>query len=330
MDFPRLQLIYVAGVLLILQAVFLDFGSPVAWGLIAVTFVCLMWHAFWILPYTKIWPVEVKGCTNNDPTCSLSILTANVLTPNRNAEALLELVSQLKPDILATLESDDWWQAQLDGLEKEMSHSIKCPQDNLYGMHVYSRLPLAETEISCLVEEDVPSIHTMVTLRNEVSVRLHILHPAPPSPTENSESVERDAELVVVARSTAESELPIIVAGDLNDVAWSSTTRLFRKISGLLDPRIGRGLFNTFHAEYPLLRWPLDHLFHSHHFTVVSIERLPSIGSDHFPLYAKLNFAANLESNQFGLKPSAADHARASSIASRPNATTEDVPTPGE
>jgi endonuclease/exonuclease/phosphatase (EEP) superfamily protein YafD len=40
-------------------------------------------------------------------------LTVNVLTPNRNAEALIALVRENAPDVLVTLESDSWWQARL-------------------------------------------------------------------------------------------------------------------------------------------------------------------------------------------------------------------------
>ena len=76
--------------------------------------------------------------------------------------------------------------------------------------------------------------------------------------------------------------------GDLNDVAWSRTTRLFQRISGLLDPRVGRHYINTFHADYPLLRWSLDHVFHSTDFALVDMQRLAHIGSDHFPVYVVL------------------------------------------
>ena len=60
-------------------------------------------------------------------------MTANVLTTNRNADALIKLVRTHSPDILVTLESDQWWQEHLDVLSQTMPYSIKCPLDNLYG-----------------------------------------------------------------------------------------------------------------------------------------------------------------------------------------------------
>jgi endonuclease/exonuclease/phosphatase (EEP) superfamily protein YafD len=285
------------------------------YALIGITSACFMWQLWWILPYTRLWPVEVKSSMDTDPERQLSVLTTNVLTPNREAEKLIKLVQQHRPDVLVTLETDQWWEDQLSVLEVEMPHTIKCPQDNLYGMHVYSRLPIEEQSIDYLVEDDVPSMHAVLRLLNGDTVRVHFLHPAPPSPTENPESAERDAELVTVARSIAESEHgPVILTGDLNDVAWSATTRLFRKLSGLLDPRVGRGMFNTFHADYPLLRWPLDHLFHSEHFTVKSILRLPHIGSDHFALLTQLTYSPHRGADQQGLEVDREDHAWADKI----------------
>ena len=72
-------------------------------------------------------------------------------------------------------------------------------------------------------------------------------------------------------------------------MAWSRTTRLFQRISGLLDPRVGRRFMNTFHVNYWLLRWSLDHVFHSTDFSLVDMKLLESIGSDHFPVYTVLH-----------------------------------------
>jgi hypothetical protein len=81
-----------------------------------------------------------------------------------------------------------------------------------------------------------------------------------------------------------------VVAGDLNDVAWSRSSELFLRLSGLLDPRVGRGLYNSYNAKNPLFRYPLDHVFHSSHFRLVSLERLPYVGSDHFPMLVELSY----------------------------------------
>src|SRR5690606_17596553 len=127
-----------------------------------------------------------------------------------------------------------------------------------------------------------------------------------------SSSVQRDAELVVVARKIRHKEHPIVVAGDLNDVAWSYTTRLFQEISGMLDPRVGRGFYNTFDARRWYLRYPLDHVFHTRDFRLVELRILPFIGSDHFPVFVRLSHEPEITHEQVLLTPDEEDleHAR--------------------
>ncbi len=328
LDFPRLQIAIAGLLLLAAELVLLDLPTLPAQITVSATILCILYQAWWIFPYTRLYPHEVKNAAEHAGSDRIRILAANVLGSNQNAAILLALIRQYQPDIFVTLESNAWWQQQLDILEVEYCYTIKCPLENLYGMHVYSRLPLEDSAIQFLVQPDVPSMHTTVILASQHRIQIHFLHPAPPSPTENDESTERDAELLVVAKSVAGQEAPVIVAGDLNDVAWSATTRLFRKISGLLDPRIGRGMFNTFHADYWFMRWPLDHLFHSRHFTLSFMKRLPAFGSDHFPVLVELVYDQARGAQQEGLKPDAQDEAIAEQKIAQEPAQESDVHQP--
>ncbi|MBM6551864.1 endonuclease/exonuclease/phosphatase family protein [Marinomonas ostreistagni] len=329
-DFPRLQLAMLAALLVLAQCAWLDLTQLSTGIMILAALGCLAVQLWWVLPYTPLLPKEVKTAKPSVTEAKITILTSNVLTPNRQADKLIALVKQYQPDVLVTLESDQWWEDQLSVLEESMPYTVKCPLENLYGMHVYSKLPMADTSLSFLVEEDVPSVHTTLKLNNGRVIRAHFLHPAPPSPTENTESDERDAEIEIVGRSVAESDMPVIVTGDLNDVAWSKTTRLFRKVSGLLDPRIGRGVFCTFHADYAFLRWPLDHVFHSKHFTLGFMKRMPSIGSDHFPLLTQLALSPEYGADQQAVAGDEEDEQLAKEMAREENVSKEDVPEPGK
>ncbi|MDU6054697.1 MAG: endonuclease/exonuclease/phosphatase family protein, partial [Acinetobacter junii] len=188
---------------------------------------------------------------------------------------------------------------------------VPVPLDNLYGMHLYSRLPLHDTEVKFILSDEIPSIHASVTLRSGIQVQLYCLHPKPPSPTEAKDSTLRDAELLIIGDRIKDLDESCIVMGDLNDVAWSRTTRLFQRISGLLDPRVGRYFMNTFHADYRLLRWSLDHIFHSTDFGLVEMKRLSHIGSDHFPIYVVLQTGRIFEQQQQELEQTADDEQEA-------------------
>ncbi|MCO6441279.1 MAG: endonuclease/exonuclease/phosphatase family protein [Nitrococcus mobilis] len=296
-DFPRLQVTVLGAAALAIYPWVFDY-SAVDYAVLTATFAATLWQLHWILPYTPLTRKQVMAARKVIPQERLRLLVANVLTPNRRAPDLLHLIKEADPDVVLTLESDAWWEQQLATLESRYPYCLKCPLDNLYGMHLYSRLELIDPQIRYLVEKGIPSMHAELVLRSGHRLELHCLHPAPPSPTQNETSAERDAELLIVGKAVGQGDHSVIVTGDLNDVAWSRTTQLFRKISGLLDPRIGRGLFSTFHAEYPFLRWPLDHLFHSDDFTLVSIRTLPYFGSDHFPILIELQHEPRAEPQQ--------------------------------
>lgn len=310
-DFPRLQFAVFGVALLAAEWLALERDEPARLGLMVLTLACIVYQAWWICPYTRLFPREVKLATKPGRSERLRIMSANILMTNHRADELLRLVRAERPDVLVTLETNIWWEQALNSLEADYPHTLKCPLENLYGMHLYSRFPLEDPKIQFLVEPDVPSMHLLLVLPSGRRIRLHCLHPAPPSPTENETSRERDAELIMVGRAVREARDPVIVSGDLNDVAWSSTTRLFRKLSGLLDPRIGRGMFNTFHARYPFFRWPVDHFFHSRHFTLVRLARLEACGSDHFPVLVELALEESAVPEQEGLTPEVEDEIEA-------------------
>jgi len=299
-DFPRLQLAVVGAVTVLMYSVLIRKKSALGYFLILLISMSVLYQGCRIYPYTPLAPKQVKSSSDSEEAVTLSLFISNVLMSNRNIDAYLEIIQNYDPDIIIADETDAWWVEGLKKLTKQYPYSVTYPLDNTYGMSLYSKFRLSGSEILFLVEKDVPSIHTTVVLPSGEHVRLHSLHPEPPHPVKSTDTEERDAELLIVAREAGKTKMPTIVAGDLNDVAWSRTTTLFQKTSGLLDPRIGRGLYNTYHAEHPLFRYPLDHIFHSDHFRIISLERGPYFGSDHFPIYVRLSFEPEKKAEQRG------------------------------
>lgn len=296
-DFPRLQIAFVLLVVLI----FLPLVHRIDYFLIAVEFIlaiCFAYQISRILPYTRFHSIQFQSDKNAAGDSSIRILISNVLIENRNSEKLLEHIEKENPDVILLAEVDDWWNEKLKGIKEKYPNNLCFPQDNAYGMNFYTKLKTENLKQNFIVEDDIPSVETEIVLRSGDKVKFYGLHPRPPVPSEHGESKERDAELLIVGEMINESRQPTIVAGDLNDVAWSATTNLFQKISGLLDARVGRGFYNSFHAEHRFLRMPLDHVFQSNHFRLVELRRLESIGSDHFPIIIEISLEKDAELEQ--------------------------------
>ena len=294
-DFPRAQIAALAAATLgALVAIVLTTGHERALDTAALVGLgaVVLYQAARMAPYTALWKVQTVDAVNPDRDRSLRLVVSNVLITNRDIERWLAVVRKADPDVVAAVETDAWWAEAAGALKATHPHAVELPQDDTYGMCLYSRYPLVETDVRHLVEPEVPSLFLTVGLPSGERVRLVVLHPRPPRPDIGQDSTFRDAELVLAAREIATGDGPIVVCGDLNDVAWSGTTTLFQKIGGLLDPRIGRGLYSTFHARQRLLRYPLDHVFHSADLALVSLARLGDVGSDHFPMCVELALSA--------------------------------------
>lgn len=304
-DFPRSQ-ITVLGILSVATLGWTwDSSSAVQGSTLALMSFCTAYQGWELLAYTKLRRVQSLRAESEDPERRLRFLIANVLMTNHNVGQFLHLIREHQPDIIALAEPDHYWEENLREIEGEYKYAIKCPIENTYGMLLYSKLPLTEQEIRFRVEQDIPSFTCCVELRTGETFELHCIHPKPPNVGLNTEN--RDAELILVAREVKDKQKAIIVTGDLNDVAWSHTTRLFLRLSGLLDPRVGRMFCNTFHAHYPIFRWPLDHLFHSRAFRLVRLQRLPRTDSDHFPVLVELSYEPEVKKEQERPVPTAED-----------------------
>ncbi|WP_407410086.1 endonuclease/exonuclease/phosphatase family protein [Acinetobacter sp.] len=312
-DFPRLQILCLGFAALLGILFWSGEWNNTRYVFLLLLMAALAYQLKMVLPYTFVWKKQVASVRPEqlDREKQISLLVSNVLTPNKKYHLLLEEIEKYQPDIVLTLETDQTWQNQLAVIEKDYPYRVPVPLDNLYGMHLYSKLPLKDSEVKFILSDEIPSIHTTVTLRSGHEVELYCLHPKPPSPTEAKDSTLRDAELLIVGDQIKDLDQSCIVMGDLNDVAWSRTTRLFQRISGLLDPRVGRKYVNTFHADYPLLRWSLDHVFHSTDFALVDMQRLPHMGSDHFPVYVVLQTGRIFENIQQELQQTDADEQEA-------------------
>ncbi len=305
-DFPRFQLA-VAGALAIVGAVATNEGapSPGSWLFVGALGGAVLYQAAFVWRYSRLAPLEVER-SRTDTQPRLTVAVSNVLQSNRASDRLIRVLTTADADVMLFVETDSWWQERLDVQLRTHPHTVQCPLSNTYGMLLYSRLPLLDTSIDFLVEPDIPSIQAQVRLDDGTPVWLNCVHPRPPAPGQSDESLERDTELLLVGKRVRDSAQPVVVCGDLNDVAWSRTTRLFQKTSGLVDPRKGRGMFSTFHARFPGVRFPLDHILHSTGFRLVQMRRLPFVGSDHFPVVATLSLEPDATAKQEAPAPDGA------------------------
>ncbi len=288
-DFPRLQVLVLAALLLVIVilAVVIRRELPFPHVLLGVmTLAIIGFQAYKIVPFSPLWQTEVASADGFDRNHCLSLIVSNVRMDNRLASPLINHLDAYQPDIVLVLENDQWWSDQLAPVAAQYPTVIDHPMSNTYGLLFMTRLSTGDAQLRFITDPEIGSVKARLQLPSGQQLMFYGVHPRPPRAGRDTD--QRDHELITIARELGNDQVPAIVSGDLNDVAWSGTTQLFKRTAQALDPRVGRGLYSTFHADHFYLRWPLDHAFHSGQFRLHKLARLSDVGSDHFPLFLAL------------------------------------------
>ncbi len=292
-DFPRMQLgiLAVVAVLAVVGWAFAQGWRIEHAALSALAVAVAVWQLSHAVPYTPLWPKASPDAAPGAEVVRLAVLNLDYRNPKRDES--LRVIERIDADLLVLVEVDRAWENALAPLADRYPHRAGAVLDDGLGLLLWSKLPLRGARTRYIVTDERPSIWTEVDMGEAGFAQFVAVHPSPPGMMtddgDREDSRKRDAELVLVAKEVAEhSGLAHIVAGDFNDVAWSHTTRLFEQLSGLKDPRIGRGLFSTYHARYPMLRYPIDQVFVSEGFATARLARVLIPGSDHLGIISDL------------------------------------------
>ena len=283
-EFPRLHIFTTAIAVLLTMSIFSEM-TFFSIFMTVVLLVIIIYQASWLYPYTRLKSAEVPS-SEADSTHDVTFMAANVEMSNSKYDLVINQINAHQPDVLFLMETNEQWQRQLQEALKGYQTVVSELKDNCYGCIFATKLPTEQAQIHYVAGDDTPSVHAQLTTKQGQSFIFRGLHPRPPVPGNTTE--KRDTELRQTAKYARDKSLPEVVMGDFNNVVWSRSALQFKHLGRYYDPQIGRRCVYSFHARYRLLRLPIDQLYVTKNIQLATFYRGEYIGSDHFPLVAKL------------------------------------------
>ena len=214
---------------------------------------------------------------------TLTVAQVNVLQFNQRHERVALQVEALGADVIAFQEVDQAW---ADSLVKVLAHTYPffslAPQDNCYGMALFSKVPLEDIQLRFW--EGYPAISARISSQGQDTLILS-LHAASPVTPQRYQA--RNKQLMAAASFMKNSKLPTLLIGDLNTVPWDPALKPLFESASLQDSRA-----KHYTATWPsyLGRWgiPIDYVLHSEHWQRLSHQSVRILGSDHRAMVATL------------------------------------------
>lgn len=216
---------------------------------------------------------------------ALRVLSFNVLADNEQYDEVVDYIRSVEADVVVLHEVSRPWEEQI--LESGLPYIVNPVRtgDLIFGTLVLTPPGAEVSGYGFTVGEP-----RAVEIRMKLDGRdIAILASHPLSPSTETRSLLRDAQIRFAAEWAADQEVPALVVGDLNATRWSHAFGRLTSIGGLRNSENGFGFQPSFPAGAGVvLRVPIDHLLHSEGWVVAERRLGPALGSDHFPLVVDL------------------------------------------
>lgn len=280
----RLQYVGIAFVLLLL-AVLLRDRRCIVLGIV-VGWLCL---GLWGWPLRAAWvsaaPLQAA---------ELRVVTVNLLIGNRDLTRLGDWLRAVQPDVLVVEELDTRAAEILDLVDLELRRVWVQPEDEgAFGIGVWSRVPTGVPEPRALGPYQLASARVPLLVGEGAPLQLFATHPFPPIGAEGSAA--RDAQFAELAVWINAHPGAALLVGDLNATPWSMPLQALAVAARLSDGS---------HRRWPVATWrplrlgllahllalPIDHVL-LRGGQIRTLERGPNVGSDHWPLLARVALA---------------------------------------
>jgi endonuclease/exonuclease/phosphatase (EEP) superfamily protein YafD len=220
------------------------------------------------------------GNTLPEGVPGMRAMLLNVNTRLGDAERVKRVIRDADPDILVLEEISSQWMSDLASLTDSHPYRLTQPREDNFGIGLFSKFPLAESEVAYIGSAEVPSILATIST-GQTNLRVIATHPLPPSGPDYS---RRRNEQLDQLPDYAQSSLPLILLGDLNVTPWNYHFRRLLARTGLQDSAQGYGVQPTWPNYNPILRIPIDHCLHSSDISVVDRRIGADVSSDHYPV----------------------------------------------
>jgi endonuclease/exonuclease/phosphatase (EEP) superfamily protein YafD len=235
-------------------------------------------NAWTVVPWYQFEEARANGTT-------FTILHANLLVSNHDAERFIALVEEENPHIIVVQEMTPRWLVSLKPLNAVYPYRVLAPEDSPFGIGLFSKFPLEDVRIEIMPPLGFPEIRAKFTSAS-LPINIFTTHPIPPLGAENYAA--RNEHLAATADALPGPDEATILVGDLNISMWAAHYRQLEEKTGLRNTRRGFGIRPSWPLFFPIALIPIDHVLVSSDFVVTDMRTGPDIGSDHYPIIVTL------------------------------------------